>query len=55
MFSFGFYDYDYDYYHVITLSFTLGGSPILWKRCPTLGTFSRANFFPRDLTLSMAL
>lgn len=34
---------------------TFGGSPILWKRCPTLGTFSRASLFPLDFTLSMAL
>lgn len=34
---------------------TFGGSPILWKRWPTLGTFSRANLFPRDFTRSMAL
>ena len=34
---------------------TLGGRPTLWKRRPTLGTFSRAYFFPRDLALSMAL
>lgn len=34
---------------------TLGGSPMRLKRCPTLGTFSRASLFPRDFTLSMAL
>lgn len=39
----------------IVKQITFGGSPILWKRCPTLGTFSRANLFPRDFTLSMAL
>lgn len=34
---------------------TLGGRPTLWKRRPTLGTFSRAYFFPLDFALSMAL
>lgn len=34
---------------------TFGGKPMRLKRWPTLGTFSRARRFPRDLTLSMAL
>ena len=38
-----------------TFSVTLGGSPTLWKRRPTLGTISKAYFLPLDFALSMAL